>query len=318
MRTESTSASAATGEGQMLATVISLFLGFVTSLLISRYYFVRQFKHRLGVYLHSASNLLEGASPDVREAMAVSFRGQSVASLSEIVLLIANEGAHPIRDVIRKLTLEVPDSGTLLDAVVVHVHPTGRLVSAAPSGNAVTLNFDLLNAGDYFILKLLIDGNVSPRNLTLSISAEGLPPTLEPEFANYNVTDKAPKRLEGGLLLGATALALIPASIAVLIANLRDLRPQAFPFSGFVASALNFLILGAAIIVALVGLLVLVLSLMMGAAAVLGGSFPRSPTYVLPSHIARRGHFIHGQGALLSSDPEATRERLRLDDSSSY
>lgn len=61
-----------------------------------------------------------------------------------------------------------------------HVHPQGRDVTLNidDSKTTVCIEFPLLNKDDFFIIRLLLKGEIDPDNLKFTISADELPPEL--------------------------------------------------------------------------------------------------------------------------------------------
>jgi hypothetical protein len=46
----------------------------------------------------------------------------------------------------------------------------------------VQLVFPLLNSGEFFIMKLLLNGSPSPRDISFNITADELPPVIKPQY----------------------------------------------------------------------------------------------------------------------------------------
>lgn len=275
----------------MLVALGSLAAGAVLSILVSRYYFIRSLKYRLTVYVHSYSRVLVGVAQDVKESLDVRFQGSPVDDLGEMVFLIANEGAHPIKDVVRPLVASVPEGTKLLDAVVLHVHPNGRTVSASPEEKSVELRFDLLNPGDYFLLKFLIDGSARPNEIDFSLTAVGLPPRLKASPRAYATSEDSSKT---DLVLALIGLFLLGCGVSVgaVLLTMARARPELLPFGRFDASTLAIALTVGFGLAALVAVVVALIGAMMIGASLFGGSFPPRPTFVLPPEL--RQHLTVG------------------------
>ncbi len=289
----------------LLNTVLSLAVGALISLLVSRYYFLRGQKHRLAVYIHSTSRIFAGADEEVRRALTVHFRGKVVEDLGDYVYLVANEGAHAIR---APLTVKIPKDARLVDAAVPYVHPPGRLVRVAETrgaaGHAIC-EFDLLNPGEYFLLKLLVDGPASPREVEFLISAEGLPPRVEPTFGDYSTSDDR-RRFPIGEVLAGVVLLLTALATFYVLAQLKFARPDLLPLppGGFRFTPLAVVASAAAALLAITGCLIAALSVLI---LVLGFS-PRS-TFSVPQRW-RRGGSVHLRREEFVRAMEQDRHRL--------
>jgi hypothetical protein len=135
----------------------------LVTVLASRYYFQRSIKKSLGVYGILHSRVFSGITPDVRNQLQFKFGDRDVRELRLTVLLIANDGERSIRDVIDPLTLDLPPEVELLDASILHRHPSELDVAVKSSARGigspnVVVQFHLLNKGDFFVVKLLLSG----------------------------------------------------------------------------------------------------------------------------------------------------------------
>lgn len=66
-----------------------------------------------------------------------------------------------------------------MDASILHVAPEGREVRIVQSQTSVAFTFPLLNAGEFFITKLLLQGRARPKDFKFSITDDELPPMLD-------------------------------------------------------------------------------------------------------------------------------------------
>jgi len=182
----------------------------------------------LSCFVQYLSEILTDIEPEVKNNLAINFKGQKVESLYQVQLVIANTGDIPIQNLIKPLVLEIPNNGLILDANLLHIDPKGREVNidVANSKKTITFNFPLLNSGDYFITKLLVKGEPpSPKidqedhSLSLieylgynlfnfSITTEDLPPSITSQHLpsdylenRFHIFDKS-AILIGALFIG--------------------------------------------------------------------------------------------------------------------
>ena len=202
---------------QLLISIGSLVAGIVAAGLVSRYYFRRSVEKSLTPYIQFSSSPLKGIDPEVRKELEVKYRDHAIDNLYEIQFLIANTGDKAIRDVIEPLTLTIPDGCVLLDASVLHVSPKGRkiILEMSEDKQEVRYIFPLLNSGEFFISKLLLNGAPTEESFSFSIVADELPPTLTPTHLPYDSIASSRKRefefslLTAGLVITVLGLAIV-------------------------------------------------------------------------------------------------------------
>jgi hypothetical protein len=114
--------------------------------------------------------------------LKITYKEKLVDDLLEIQFLIANTGVRAIRDVISPLSVEVPETCSLLDTAILYVSPAERIVRSQIDGRKVIFDFPLLNANEFFIVKLLLQGQAKPKDLKFTITVDDLPPILSPEL----------------------------------------------------------------------------------------------------------------------------------------
>jgi len=150
----------------------------VVTFWVSRYYFRRSVNKALTPYLQSSLSPFRGVDTSVRDALKITYKGTHVEDFLDVEFLIANTGERAIRDIIVPLTIRVPEECELLDATVLYVSPHDRLISPSLESTKVSFDVPLLNAGEFFIIKLLVKGEAKPRDFRFTITADDLPPTL--------------------------------------------------------------------------------------------------------------------------------------------
>jgi hypothetical protein len=163
---------------------VLLLIGAVVGLAISHYYYRRSFIKSLTPYLMFQASPMSGAAQSVKQQLEVKFNGRLVSNLIEAQFLVVNDGVKAIRDLIEPLTLKWDASLTILDAQLMS---TRSSASAPPidflpqrqSPQSIQLPIALMNAGDWFILKVIADG---PANVAAdwkwSVAVDELPPQL--------------------------------------------------------------------------------------------------------------------------------------------
>lgn len=203
------------------------------------------------------SEFLTDIDEDVKKKLEIDYDGQKVNSIYQVQFIIANTGDFPIRDIIKPLTLKIPNQAEVLDANIVHIEPNGREVNLKTikitNENIVEFQFPLLNSSDYFVAKLLVKVeaprlqeikkedsndddddnflNFNTYNLfKFNITADDLPPEvlserLPHDYSYYQkeVYDKS--TLLGGAIFGALAFIL-----GYILFCLKELKSDLFLF----------------------------------------------------------------------------------------
>lgn len=268
------------------APFVTLLFGVAGTVLVSRYYFRRSIGKSLTPYIQFWSSPLAEIAPEVARELEVRYQGQFIADLFEIQFLIANSGDRAIRNIIEPLTLTVPDEVKLLDATILHVDPEGRRVDLKvhESHQKVAFEFPLLNSGEFFIAKLLLNGNARPSAFQFSIAAEDLPPRITPKYlAPSSVSVSGTPKFEPALLGMAMAILVMGIGIAKVVYDGVMVLPPIRDV-GFVGLVRNLSSGDWALLATIpAGLLLIIVGTMAFFAALLGGSFPPPRNqFVLP------------------------------------
>ncbi|MFD1359085.1 hypothetical protein ACFQ4X_14290 [Fictibacillus halophilus] len=163
-------------------SIVSLVVGMIASYLVSYYFFKKSSKNKsLTPFLQFSSSPLDGLDQDLKEDLKIKYKQKEVEDLFEVQFLIANTGEKAISNLIEPLTLVLPNDCELLDANILYKNPDGRkvLISLQNQRQLIEYNFPLLNAGEFFITKLLINGSPLLSDLKFTIEGEELPPELD-------------------------------------------------------------------------------------------------------------------------------------------
>jgi hypothetical protein len=196
----------------------SIIVGVIATIWVSNHYFRRSKRKSLTPYIQFSTSVFRGVDPTVRDALKIEYKEVPINDLFEIQFLIANTGERSIRDLISPLTLHVPEGSQILDASILHVHPKGREVSISVKGSETIFDFPLLNSDEFFITKILLEGEPKDKDFNFSISVDDLPPTLKPRFLPRDLVDTGEKRkFEIGLLVGGFVCLALGSSLAGLI-----------------------------------------------------------------------------------------------------
>lgn len=277
---------------ELAVSLASLIIGVIATVWISRYYFKRTTDKSLTPYLQFMSSLFNGVDPSVRESLKIAYKGTPVTELLEVQFLIANTGERPIRDIIAPLTMLVPENCLLLDASMLHVAPEGREVGIQHTPQAVIFRFPLLNTGEFFITKLLLQGKAKPKDFKFSITVDDLPPLLNAIPMPPELIESEKKReFEWQPLFMGFTLTSIGAAIAALIYLQWPVLSQNLDQGLLAIFASNKLALASSIISAIPALFLLVGGPMLCVGAFTDFSFPKRRRFRVPEAMRRR-HFF--------------------------
>jgi len=273
-------------EGNWITLTVGL-VGIIGTFFFSRHYFQRSLDKSLTPYIVFSSSPLRGIDSVVRKALEIKYQEHFIETLYEIEFLIANTGEKAIRDVIEPLSLEIPDGATLLDASLLHVAPEGRTVNLEISQNKKNVFFDfpVLNKKDFFIAKLLLNGEVKEKDFKFQIVADDLPPFLLPQFLPFDsvsIDSKLKTEFNGVTFTGGLFITCLGISTSSLIYISRHIIPnfdnniiQTISSMGFAQAVLLLSAIPAGIFI--------LLGIMVATSAFTGGSFPpQKKLFILP------------------------------------
>jgi hypothetical protein len=273
-----------------METLIGLVLGFLLSILVSHYYFRRSINKRLGVYRLLNSKVFEGIAPDVRSRLNFRYAEHEVDDLQQLVFLIANDGDRAIANPIEPLTMQIAGKVQILDASIIHRHPDNLKlnVSSAEGDDCskVVLTFPLLNAREFFVLKVLLSGSVSNKDVSFTTVTDDLPRVIAVKsYPNVKFKDTK-KAFDGGLWVFSVVLLLLPACMIMAYMRLMALDPgfSPWPIGDFRISFETIFILAMSFIYVCA---FTIAGMMVQFASYFGGSFPpdRGPKFILPDEL---------------------------------
>jgi hypothetical protein len=269
--------------GTVLLSIAGLVLGAVITVLVSLYFYNRSLRHRFGVYRISHSEPFSRIDPSIKKALNINFRGQRIENLTVLNLLFANEGVSAIRDCIAPPSISFPRGVSLVDASLEYVYPEGRSVDIEHSRNNFQANFPILNPGEYFVVKVLLDGEIWYAGLECTITADNLPPKIRIKDGEGITRIEKKKRPDyGGVVVSCVALAL---GVSVLWQMYLSIRHLWLLNTLNVASAAGAATVGVPL--AAIGLVAICVTTV--------GLFKPGRRFVLPRQMANRRIDVHGR-----------------------
>ena len=275
-----------------LIVLVSIIIGVIATIWVSNHYYRRSKRKSLTPYIQFSTSVFRGVDPSVREAVKIEYKEVQIKDLFEIQFLIANTGERPIRDIINPLTLHVPEESQILDASILYIHPKGREVSISVKESHAIFNFALLNSDEFFIAKILLEGELKQEDFKFSISVDDLPPTLKQRLLPYELIDTGEKReFEKGLLIGGILLLALGSSLAGLIYAQWPIISALWRVEFLATFKENWIILVSAAIAAVPALLLIVIGPMMAIGAFTSFSFPKKRKFHVPSDYIRPFRF---------------------------
>jgi len=171
-------------------------IGIVIGYFISKYFYDKSINKQLTPFIDITSSIFTDLDEEVKKVLNIEFKGRKVNNLTEVQFLIANTGDRAIRDIIQPLELTLSPQISLIDVALLYVYPKGRNVILEKNENKIIMNFDLLNKKEFFVMKILFDGDVENLDFEFRITVDDLPPILHAEQLPYNLieTDKPKKQ----------------------------------------------------------------------------------------------------------------------------
>lgn len=166
-----------------LKDAVLLMIGLIAGWATTHVYYRKSFVKGLSTYLMFHSSPMSGMARDVRGSLEVEFKGRQVSNLIEAQFLIINDGVKALRDLIEPMTLRWSKDVKVLDAEIVRAHPEGikvdvRFEDASGRPDELQVIYPLLNAREWFILKVVADGPAEATDWTWTVATDELPRKL--------------------------------------------------------------------------------------------------------------------------------------------
>lgn len=238
----------------IISTLIGITIGGIITYFVSKKFYKKTEKVKsFQPFVRFITSILSDIDPEVKEQLQVSYANHPIEKMYQIEFVIANTGDLPITNIIEPLTLDIPDKGQILDVNIVHIEPKERNIQYEifqnnDNSQSVSFKFSLLNASEYFVVKLLIKGeipytkedkendefdfflnNMYSSVLTkysFKITAPDLPPVLKTSrLPFYYETDYPMKNtgIDWGSIAGIFVLVFVFLSLSYLLYSLNDI-----------------------------------------------------------------------------------------------
>ena len=271
--------------------VLATFGGVLVTLAVSRHYFRRTMRKSIGIYRLLDTRIFAGIDRAVREQLRFTYQDREVEDLLQLEFVIANDGERAISNVIEPLRLDLPQGVEVLDASVLHRHPENLNVSITTvdrerSTNSILFEFPLLNKGDFFLVKLLLSGELGRDDFLFEILADDLPRSLSTLELLPMATRVEERKYTFGweALFSGLVVAGIVAWIGWALSLLYDQRPELFPHpwaSYPITIESVFLLVPAVVLIGVFGFL----ALFAIGISFFGGFPPKGPRFPIPKGI---------------------------------
>lgn len=191
-------------ETTLITSIIGIIIGAIPSYLVSKHFFKKGEKEKsLTPYIQFSSKLFSELDHELKEDLVVNYKKQNVENLAQAQFVIANTGDIPIKDIIEPLRLILPPENKLFDISILHIQPEGRDIKykiiETGISNAIEFNIPLLNAGEYFVFKILTQDTLPKESIDEEIDKVDDKDDFEEDETPYLFTitaDELPPRLK--------------------------------------------------------------------------------------------------------------------------
>lgn len=276
-----------------MGTLIGIIIGVAATILVARYYFRRSTNKRISVFVTLSNRIFAGIEQEVRKQLAFHYKGKEINELQQINLIIVNDGDRAIRDCIEPLTLRLKKSTTILDVTVLHREPADLQIKIAQDRDdnmpVVRCEFPLLNSGEFFMLKLLLDGYIKRSDIECHILVDDVPRSFSAKLLPRSAVTEPKRKIEWiGVIMGLSFL-LIVAPFSWILWNYYTFKPSIWPYpwANFQPSWIET----PALTIAALGL---VLMTVFGLVGIIGlgfeDFFSRYPRFPLPEELRGRNY----------------------------
>lgn len=215
-------------------------VGIFVSIAASRRYSPLGQSPGLGLYAVGHHSYLRGIRGPLRDLVEIRYRGDPVEQLNETVLLIGNAGSLDIDSFSGPVEVRLPDSIEKVEVRPLYTHPPGREGDASAQrddegSRLLTVDFPVLNAGDYMLVHILTIGEFNPKELSGTVQATGIGPRVdyegEAEFSEDNGVWYRIGQAVGQLFWVGVAI-IVAIAFAYALWNIWLVAPQYVPFVG--------------------------------------------------------------------------------------
>lgn len=211
---------------EIFVSIISLLVGIVVSIIVSRYYFKKSSNISLTPYFMFRTELFSDIDPDVKNDLIIKYKDSGIDELTQIFYKIENTGDTAINDISEPLNLTL-SNGHILDVFVKNISPVNRSIKVEVNKklNKINFIFPFLNKRESFSFKLLLKGSVNPRDLKFSITACGLPPVLESVDV---IEEKNSKRITNPFVILIFIIVVLSLSVSAVLIPISEVDINSF------------------------------------------------------------------------------------------
>jgi hypothetical protein len=182
-------------------TIGGIISGALITIIVSKYFFKKSIKEKkLNTYIQFSSRLFSVLDPELKKNLIVNFKNHKIDNITQAQFFIANTGDVPIKDIIEPLKLSLPKENKIFSVNIVHIEPEGREIKfdliELEKENIIKFNIPLLNSGEYFVFKLLMQDKLPSEDddkkkdensiFKFTITADDLPPSLQISHLPYS------------------------------------------------------------------------------------------------------------------------------------
>lgn len=270
-----------------LISILGIVIGIFSTILVSIYFYRKNLKKSLTPYIQFYSSPFEGMDKDVKKDLQIKYQGKEINNLYEIQFLIANTGDRSIRDIIEPLTLQLPSDFEILDSSVIYVFPEGRKIDLNfnKEKNEIKFIFPLLNSGEFFITKILINGTPTVNDFKFTIIADELPPIINSEILPYDaISTSRRKKFHLIPFISGAILTLLGLSIVKVIFDSWNTLPKSEKY-GFLSFIFSLNLSNWSLILSILPtFLILIFGFLLILAGFTNGRFPpRNKKFIVPN-----------------------------------
>lgn len=228
--------------GLVVASILATYL-------ITRHFTKKSIEKKLSVYVDYATSLFGDVDPEVRENLRITYQGHEVERLSHIRFVVVNDGERSIKSYVEPLTLILPEESRVLTVSILETNPPDLDVEAdltlgEDGEERISFDFSLLNRNDWFVVNLLVRGEVDREDLEFRIRAEDVP-TKIPVLSHRQYTPPGIRHYVAGgtaalvpLMAGAACWYFEWPSRELMSTIFSKAEPDKFPSVRFVLGAM--------------------------------------------------------------------------------
>jgi hypothetical protein len=258
-------------------TIGGVIIGAVITFIVSKYFFKKGVKEKsLTPFLQFSSRLFSELDPELKKELIVNYKNHKIDNITQTQFLIANDGDIPIRDIIEPLKLSIPKKNKIFSASIIHIEPEGRTVNykvtETETENIIEFDIPLLNAGEYFVVKLLLQDSLPSDEkevadkieYAFTITADDLQPQLDISRLPYSYyEEESEKKYDWSGFWVSLIFGLLLVSVLGVLYAFKSANNGLYLFSlGDFFSGENFSFYSVCIILlALMGLIFLILTI---------------------------------------------------------